>query len=157
MSQPFRKGITSIAGWLAAALLIALPVGNAQAAKNSEQVVFSGIGLPPVSSEPFGFWIWCQVEQAPSSRGRYETDCNGAVYFYARGIVKHVIGEVTEPAEGLYEMEVESTDGRVSCTLDNVPPVEHGPNNTVTAACIVDGALVTGLISTNAVVNATGP
>ena len=157
MSQPFRKRISSIATALATIILVALPVVTAQAARNAEQVIFSGIGLPPVSSEPFGFWIWCQNEQAPSSRGRYETDCNGAVYFYARGIVTHVTGEITEPAEGLYEMEVESKDGRVSCTLDNVPPITHGPSNTVTAACLVDGVLVTGLMSTDAVVTATGP
>ena len=157
MSQPFRKRISRIATMVVTVILVAVPVATAQAARNSEQVIFSGIGLPPVSSEPFGFWIWCQNEQAPSSRGRYETDCNGAVYFYARGIVTHVTGEIAEPTEGLYEMDVESKDGRVSCTLDNVPPITHGPSNTVTAACLVDGVLVTGLMSTDAVVTATGP
>lgn len=65
MSQPFRKRISSIATALATIILVALPVVTAQAARNAEQVIFSGIGLPPVSSEPFGFWIWCQNEQAP--------------------------------------------------------------------------------------------
>ena len=129
----------------------------AQAASNAEQIVFSGIGLPPTSSEPFGFWIWCQNHQASPSRGHYETDCNGAMYFYARGIVAHVTGEVTEPDEDVYEMAVTSKDGSVSCTLDNVPPVNHGPNNTVTATCTLGSEAVTGLMSVNAVVNATGP
>ncbi len=156
MSQGTRRR-TGFVAMLAAALVLALPSSAARAANNSEQIVFSGIGLPPVSSEPFGFWIWCQNEQAGPSRGRYETDCNGAMYFYARGIVEHVTGEVSEPDEGLYEMIVESADGRVECLLDNVPPIVHGPNNTVTAVCTVDGQDVTGLLSVNAVVNATGP
>jgi hypothetical protein len=131
--------------------------GAVQAASNAEQVVFSGIGLPPVSSAPFGFWIWCQVEQSGHSRGRYETDCNGAMYFYDKGVVRHVTGEVSEPDEGVYEMVVASGDGSVSCTLQNVPPIEHGPNNTVTATCKVNGEEVTDLMSTNAVVVSTGP
>jgi hypothetical protein len=92
-----------------------------QAASNAEQIVFSGIGLPPTSSEPFGFWIWCQNHQAAPSRGHYETDCNGAMHFYARGIVAHVTGEVSEPDEGIYEMAVTSKTA-AACTLDNVPP-----------------------------------
>lgn len=157
MSPSMSRRLAAIASLAAASILTAGAAGPAAAANNAEQVVFSGIGLPPASSEPFGFWIWCQNAQAPSSRGRYETDCNGAVYFYARGIVAHVTGEITEPDEGLYEMEIESDDGRVSCTLDNVPPINRGPNNTVTAACLVDGQLVTDLMSTDAVVVSTGP
>ena len=142
----------------AAAVLVALPGSAAQAAGNSEQVVFSGIGLPPTSSEPFGFWVWCQNQQAASSRGRYETDCNGALYFYARGIVVHVTGEITELEEGVYVMDLQSSDGRVDCSLTNALPILHGPHNTVTAdPCTVDGEDVAGLVSTNAVVNATGP
>lgn len=145
--------------WLcsvALALLIAMPGAAVQAARNSEQIVFSGIGVPPISSEPFGFWVWCQNEPA-SPHARYETDCNGAIYLYARGIVAHVIGEVSEPDEGEYVMDLETTDGAISCTLINVPPINRGPNNTVTAACTVNGNGVTGLRSDSAVVNATGP
>jgi hypothetical protein len=143
---------------VAAAVLLAMPGSAVQAAANSEQVVFSGIGLPPTSSEPFGFWIWCQNEEAASSRGRYETDCNGAMYFYQRGIVVHVTGEITEPEEGVYVMDVQSRDGVIECTLTNVPPIQRGPHNTVIASpCTIDGEDVTGLMSVNAVVNATGP
>jgi len=141
-------------GIVAAAIFAALSATSAHAARNAEQVVFSGIGG---GSEPFGFWVWCQVEPSASSRGQYETDCNGAIYFYDRGIVEHVTGEVTEPSEGIYEMDVESRDGRVSCTLTNELPTLHGPHNTVGAACEVDGQQVTGLVSTSAVVNVTGP
>jgi len=146
--------------WMAiAATMLALVVSGARAASNSEQIVFSGIGLPSVSSAPFGFWIWCQNEQAEPSVGRshYETDCNGAMYFYALGVVTHVVGEVSELSEGVYLMDVSSTDGSVDCMLQNVPPIRHGPNNTVVADCTVNGTALHNLKSENAVVNATGP
>lgn len=151
-----QQRIIKWTGAVAMTVLMAVLGGAVQAANNSEQVVFSGIGSPPLSSEPFGFWVWCQNEPA-SAHARYETDCNGAVYFYARGIVAHVIGEVTEPDEGEYVMDLETTDGAISCTLVNVPPIKRGPNNTVTGACTVNGIGITGLRTDSAVVNATGP
>jgi hypothetical protein len=138
-----------------AMVLAAIPAA-APAANNSEQVVFSGIGLPPTSSEPFGFWIWCQNQPA-SQHAAYDTDCNGAMYFYARGVTAHVTGEVTEPSEGTYNITVSSRDRNVQCMLTNVPPIQHGPHNTVIAQCTVNGESLTGLRSTTAVVNATGP
>ena len=158
MLKRCSKAVAILLAVVAAAVLVAIPVSAVQAAGNSEQVVFSGIGLPPTSSEPFGFWVWCQNQQAASSRGRYETDCNGALYFYQRGIVVHVTGEITELEEGVYVMDLQSKDGRVDCTLTNALPILHGPHNTVTAdPCTVDGEDVAGPVSTNAVVNATGP
>ena len=120
---------------VAAVMVGGMPGVAVHAASNSDQVVFSGI----------------------DSCGRYETDCNGALYFYARGIVVHVVGEITEPEEGKYEMDLQTTDGAIACTLINVPPIKHGPRNTVTGACTVNGAEVTDLKSLDAVVNATGP
>jgi hypothetical protein len=150
--------LSSLLAALAVTMFACLP-SIANAANNAEQIVFSGIGKPPTSSAPFGFWIWCQNEQAPPSEGKskYETDCNGAVYFYALGVTTHVTGEVSEPSEGLYIMEVSSRDGSVTCTLHNTPPVTRGPTNTVTAECTVNGTALTGLVSVDAVVNATGP
>ena len=146
-----RPAIATVFAIIAASLL-ALAAPMARAANNAEQVIFSG------KTAQFGFWIWCQNEQAPSSLGRsnYETDCNGAMYFYALGVVSHVTGEVSEPAEGVYVMDVQSRDGSVDCTLTNVPPIRRGPNNTVLAACTVDGQVL-NLRATGAVVNATGP
>jgi len=158
MLKQCRRPVAILLVAVASAVLVAMPGSAVQAAGNSEQVVFSGTGLPPTSSEPFGFWVWCQNQQAASSRGRYETDCNGALYFYQRGIVLHVTGEITELEEGVYQMVLESSDGRVDCTLTNDPPILHGPRNTVIAdPCTVDDEDVAGLKSTNAVVNATGP
>ena len=136
--------------------LLAAPATTLQAANNAEQVVFSGVGVPPVSSEPFGFWVWCQVEPA-STHSRYDTDCNGAIYFYARGITKHVIGEVSEPEEGIYEMELETPRADVQCVLSNTTPIVKGPHNTVLGECTVNGGAVSGLRSDDAVVNVTGP
>ena len=100
--------------------------------------------------------MWCENEQA-SPQSHYETDCNGAISFFARGVTKHVTGEVSEPEEGQYVMALVSDDGSVACMASNVPPIKGGPHNTVTADCTVNGASVTGLVIPNAVVNATGP
>jgi len=126
------------------------------AANNAEQVVFSGTGVPPVSSEPIGFWVWCQVEPA-SEHSHYDTDCNGALYFYARGITVHVTGEVSEPEEGVYVMDLEAPRSALQCELSNEVPFTHGPNNTVLGECNIDGTVVSGLMSTSAVVVVTGP
>jgi hypothetical protein len=155
MTIRFSRPCATLALLAAAAVFVA-PF-TARAASNSEQIVFSGVGVPPTSTEAFGFWIWCQSHQATPSKGQYLADCNGSLYFYTRGIVAHVVGEVTEPAAGAYEMSVATRDGSVACTLDNVPPVTHGPTNTVTASCTVSGEDVTGLESVTAVVTSTGP
>jgi hypothetical protein len=128
----------------------------AQAASNSEQIIFSGIGVPPTSSEPFGFWVWCQAEQA-SSHSHYETDCNGAMYFYARGITTHVTGEVSEPEEGVYVMDLDAPRAGLQCSLSNLQPIVSGPHNTVIGECTLNGQDISGLMSQDAVVIATGP
>ena len=77
---------------------------------------------------PFGFWIWCES----SSSNPYVLECNGAMYFYALGIVKHVAGTVTSNGGDSFTLNVVSTkDDSVACTLANVPPVTNGPTNTV--------------------------
>ena len=131
-------------------------VGGRQiAAKNSEQVVFSGVaGVHSTfpSGSPAGFWIWCEAD----SSNPYLGECNGSMYFYALGITKHVEGEVTEPSEGIYRMEVSSTlDNSVNCVLTNQSPDPvNGPQNTVTVSCTSPSGSAT---STSAVVNVTGP
>src|SRR5215475_10655443 len=112
---------------LALVVVLFLVAGSpARAANNSEQIVFSGTGGFPVT--PFGFWIWCEGD----STNPYQGECNGAMYFYALGITKHVAGMVTEIAEGVYRMDVVSTiDDSVACKLTNSAPVVQGPHNTV--------------------------
>src|ERR1700746_1761714 len=115
---------------LALAVLQFVAAPRAQAANNSEQIVFSGTGSFP-GATPFGFWIWCEGD----SSNPYQGECNGAMYFYALGITKHVAGMVAETAEGKYQMSVVSTlDDSVACTLTN-SPIVPGPHNTVTASC----------------------
>ena len=139
------------------ALAVAVSFGLAAraGAASSEQIVFSGIGFSPSANAPFGFWIWC--ESAESSNP-YAGQCNGAMYFYTLGITKHVEDTVLlqEPSEGQYLMTVASRDGSISCTLENDPPATSGPTNTVHVSCSSPLSFTDGL-STNAVVNVTGP
>jgi hypothetical protein len=136
-----------IAATVAAAA--ALGVSGGAAANNSEQVIFSGTGSG--SAGPVGFWVWCEAD----SNNPYAGECNGAMYFYALGITKHVDGEISEPVEHNYVMDVVSRDGSVACTLANGLPISHGPHNTVSVSCTAPAGF-TGT-STTAVVNVTGP
>ncbi len=129
----------------------------------SQQVIFSGTGVftddaaaRPIT--PFGFWIWCEGASANPYRG----ECNGAMYFYAFGITKGVFGSVSGSGQQ-FTMSVHSSDGVIACTLKNGPTVVSGPANMVTATCTSPSQVVdttdndTSGLSTNAVVNITGP
>jgi hypothetical protein len=142
-------------GALALALVLSITISfalssRAHAANNSEQVVFSG--LAQSAQTPVGFWIWCEADSSNS----YQGECNGSMHFYALGITKHVedVLPLAEPSEGQYLMTVGSSDGSVSCTLENDPPASSGPTNTVHISC---SAPSLSAVSTNAVVNVTGP
>jgi hypothetical protein len=140
---------------LASAVTMLASGPAARAANNSEQIVFSGTGAF-TGVTPFGFWIWCESQD---SGNPYHGECNGAMYFYALGITKHVAGMVNEIAEGVYQMSVVSTvDDSVACTLTNSSPVANGPHNTVMATCTApsDVGGITGT-STNSVIAVTGP
>ena len=139
-------------------MLCATPTNVARAANNSEQVIFSGTGFGTFSGTPtpFGFWIWCEAE----SGNPYVGICSGAMYFYALGIVEHVAGfppsgGIEEGPDGIYTMTVQSADGTVSCALVNASAtLQRGPKNRVLVAC--EGPAGSG-VSTNSVVNVTGP
>jgi len=140
---------------LSLAAILAAPGALAQSkgdAHHSEQVVFSGTGFGNFNSTdtPFGFWVWCEADSANPYAGR----CNGAMYFYALGITRHVSGVITEPQDSLYTMTVSSSDGAIACALSNPSPATKGPSNTVDAVCSAPSG--TGA-STTAVVNVTGP
>ena len=142
---------------VAIALAVAVSFGLAGRAHaaSSEQIVFSGIGFSPSANAPVGFWIWCESAE---SGNPYAGECNGAMYFYTLHITKHVedVVPLQEPNEGQYLMTVASSDGSVSCTLENDPPATPGPTNTVHVSCGSPLSFTDGL-STNAVVNVTGP
>src|SRR5437660_12930021 len=109
-----------IAAAVAATVAITAPAGGAQAANNSEQVVFSktgAVGNFAGTNTPFGFWIWCEA----SSANPYQGQCNGSMYFSALGIPKHVVdGSITELADGQYQIHVlSSKDSSIDCTLTN--------------------------------------
>ena len=159
-----RRAILIIVAAISVAALIlhVSPVRTARAAA-SQQIVFSGTGIftddslsQPIT--PFGFWIWCEG----ASANPYQGECNGAMYFYALGITKGVNGEVSGSGQQ-FTMTVHSRDGMVACSLVNTPPVLHGPGNMVTATCTAPPQVVDNTdhdtvgVSTNAVVNVTGP
>jgi hypothetical protein len=132
--------------FLSVTMLILVAVAPASA-EGKEQVVFSGESEGSLGE--VGFWIWCAVDEA----GNYD-DCNGALAFDDLGFVRHVEGEVTEPEEDVYLMDVASTrDAAVACTLRNEPSITAGPTNTVDISC----STPTGSSSTDdAVVVVTG-
>jgi hypothetical protein len=133
-------------GLFTALALAVVAVGSAQA-QGHEQVVFSGEAEGSLGE--VGFWIWCAVDES----GNYD-DCNGAMAFDDLGLVRHVEGEVSEPDEDVYQMDVASTrDASVACTLVNTPPILHGPKNTVSITCSAPSGTAE---ATNAVVVATG-
>jgi len=139
--------------------LLLLAVGvtllTSRTAAATEQIVFSGTGAF-AGVTPFGFWIWCESQD---SGNPYRGQCNGAMYFYALGITKHVAGSITEIAEGsIFQIDVVSTvDDSVACSLTNSSPPVKGPHNTVTVNCTAPSAVdsITGT-SNNAVI-ALGP
>jgi hypothetical protein len=116
-------------GLLTAMTLVLLAMGPAAGAQGHEQVIFSGEAEGSIGE--IEFWIWCAVDES----GNYD-DCAGAVRLEDQGLVRHVEGEVAEIDDEVYQMEVASTrDGSVACTLTNVPPILHGPHNTVDVSC----------------------
>jgi len=140
--------------WLAlttVAVMGASALGAAEP-RNSEQVVFSGGGTGTFGGNPtpFGFWIWCEAD----STNPYTGTCQGAMYFYVLGLVKSVKGAVVEPEENSYMMVVTTSDQTVFCSLQNVPPIVHGPVNTVNVNCQAPAG---NGVSNSAVVNVTGP
>jgi hypothetical protein len=140
-------------------ILIVTPKNLARAA-SSEQIIFSDSGtgtgtfINPATGKsaqtPFGFWVWCEGD----STNPYQGECNGAMYFYAFAITKHVAGSVSEVSAGTYLMSVASNDGSISCALTNVPPVKSGLSNTVKATCSAPSGSGT---DSKAVVKVTGP
>jgi hypothetical protein len=149
-----KRALLGLAVLVVAAATVFGVVTRANAA-SAEQIVFSGTGFSPSAGTPFGFWIWCQSAEASPP---YAGQCSGAMYFYALHITQHVddVAPVAEPQDGEYLMTVASRDGSVRCTLENDPPPTSGPTNSVHVRCTAPVSFTDGL-STNAVVNATGP
>jgi hypothetical protein len=162
---------------LCVALLLCVSI-SAISANNAEQLVFSKTGgLMPLTGNsiatdtPLGFWIWCAGQAAPGSNGGYQNAnaCQGSMYFYALSKpAKHVIGQATEGASGIYTMHVvEGTAAELfsntlhpsfTCTLTNTTP--NGGDSVQVSCIFIDPALGGGVGSatvTGAIVNVTGP
>lgn len=139
-----------------------LCVAGGAATQSSKQVIFVNTDDPSntgtfnyTNLEPkdkhFGFWVWCEGE----SQNPYNGECSGAMYFYGIALTKPVKGLVTETGQNTYVMTVSSSDGKVACTLMNLPPITSGLTNTVNASC--SAPLGTGTSPNNAGVRVTGP
>src|SRR6187549_2896471 len=109
MVNRLRVGLAFALALTVGFLIVGSPAASAQ---GREQIVFSGEAEGALGE--VGFWVWCALDQA----GAYD-DCNGAMRFDDIGLTKHVDGEVSEPSEGMYVMDVASRDGSVDCTLTN--------------------------------------
>ena len=140
---------------IAVVLLSISPETVVRAANNSEQVVFSGVAFPGTLPGPSGFWIWCESD----SGNPYVGACNGAMYFYALHVTKHVSGTVTEGPSGIYTMDVHSTlDSSLHCRLSNdSATIAAGPANGVTVTCLADEPAAGTNHTDSAVVHVTGP
>ncbi len=156
---------------------------TAKAANNAEQVVFSTPGFvmnlsgnsSGLSTTPFGFWVWCAAEPAPTGQGGYQNDnaCQGSMYFYALDThATGVVGFSTDGSggEGTYIANVfQGTAAQFfkgtlhpdyACTLENTAPDTKGVGQTVVVHCSFGPSLGGGTGTatvTNAVVNVTGP
>ena len=151
MERGVRLRCLALLGFAACLVVLVTAPGVSAQPRNSEQVVFSGTGFGTFGGgSPVGFWIWCEAD----SENPYAGECNGAMYFYALGITKHVDGTIAEPSDGHYVMTVSSRDSSVACTLANPALAVQGPRNTVNVGCTAPAGSGS---STNAVVNVTGP
>lgn len=166
-------------------LVCAFTVGprRTSAASPAEQVIFSTSGWccmdivgnsRGITSTPLGFWIWCAADAASNSNGGYQNAnaCQGSMYFYALGkSAKGIIGQVSEPDEGIYQMNVaqgsfnellrgtfDPSQSDFLCTLIN--PSET-PTTEVDVQCLfgpgLGGGVGTMTAVTNSVVRVTGP
>ncbi len=150
MPIPRLSLLLALIGATAAVGLFAAPPAAAQPS-NSEQVVFSTSGASSASLGQFAFWIWCEAD----SNNPYQGECNGSMLFNSLGTGKHVVdGSITEGPEGIYTINVLSSDGSINCTLTNTAPAVNGPNNTINVSCSSPSGSAT---VTGAVVNVTGP
>jgi hypothetical protein len=120
-----------------------------------EQIIMSGEGTCGSIGE-FGFWVW---SQDPECNTPYAGEAAGSISLQDQKLTTGVEGEVTEPVDGTYVIEVDSrpedTSGPITATLTFSGEPEHGPHNTVTVHftspedCTVE--------VTDAVVHVTGP
>lgn len=131
---------------------------SASAAEPAEQVIFSGIGFTNDGLHKVGFWIWCTSE---GNSPVYTGACRGSVHLYDQDNAVGVSGFVIENPDGTYVAQVggnKLSSFLFAAAFHNVDPEPvHGPHNVVQFGLLtLDGVTSTG-VSTDAVVNVTGP
>ena len=130
---------------------------SASAAEPAEQVIFSGIGFTN-DGQKVGFWIWCTPE---GNSPVYTGACRGSIHLYGQDNAVGVQGFVVENPDGTYVAQVggnKASSFLFAAAFHNVDPEPvSGPHNTVQFGMLtLDGVFSTG-VSTDAVVNVTGP
>ena len=134
------------------------PIGSKTAvAAPAEQLILSGTGLTN-DGQPVGFWIWCMPE---GNSPLYTGACRGSVLLNGQGPASGVAGFVVENPDGTYVARVFSNNPRtflVAAIFHNLnPEPAHGPNNAVAFGILTQDGITSTGVTTNAVVNVTGP
>lgn len=154
-----RKVVSLAAIALFTVALTIVPAARPASAEAAEQVIFSGTGFTTTGLE-VGFWIWCMSE---GNSPQYTGACRGSVRVSGQGPASGVAGFIVENPDGTYVARVFATNANnptfvVAAAFHNVDPTPaHGPRNLVQFGILTSaGENPTG-VSTNAVVNVTGP
>jgi hypothetical protein len=154
-----RKVLTLAAIAIITVAFTTIPAGRSAFAAPSEQVIFSGTGLTTTGLE-VGFWIWCTPE---SNSPIYAGACRGSVRVSGQEPTSGVAGFIVENPDGTYVARVFSTNANnpkfvLAAAFHNVDPTPaSGPNNLVQFGLLIPDLTNPTGVSTNAVVNVTGP
>jgi hypothetical protein len=146
----------SLAAIATITLAFTIMPAKTSAAEPSVQVILSGVGFTNDGLK-VGFWIWCMPE---GNSPIYTGACRGSVLVYGEGPAVGVAGFIVQNPDGTYVARVFSIKADsflVAAVFHNDDPVPaHGPNNLVEFGVLTPNGNSTG-VSTNAVVNVTGP
>ena len=136
------------------------PIGvrTVAAGEPSEQVIFSGEGVTNDGAHKVGYWIWCMPE---GNSPIYTGACRGSVLLRGEGPAVGVAGFIVELPDGTYVARVFSIKANSllqGAAFHNVDPEPAlGPNNTVQFGILLSDATNPTGVSTDAIVNVTGP
>ena len=134
------------------------PGRSASAAEPAEQVIFSGTGVTNDGLYEVGFWIWCMPE---GNSPIYTGACRGSVRIAGQGPAAGVAGFIVENPDGTYVARVFSINPNtfvLAAAFHNVDPEpDHGPTNLVQFGVLTALGTNPVGVSTDAVVNVTGP
>ena len=139
------------------AFTIVPAVRSVSAGEPAEQLIFSGEGVTNDGALQVGYWIWCMPE---GNGPNYTGACRGSVLVRGQGPADGVAGFVVENPDGTYVARVFATRGKtlLAAAFHNVnPEPTSGPTNLIQFGILTTDNVNRVGVSTNAVVNVTGP